>query len=127
MNDEKAQKEVFKDQNTQEMLNNPAPQHGFRDEKNKDFLEMIVSKINNGEIDLYKPQSLINNIYYDTLAEDVQGKMDMEAMNILSALREIKGLYDSGNEMSFQMENMVEQVRNVKERIELDSGDVFVI
>lgn len=127
MGEQGEQKAVFKDEQTQQMLNNPVQQSAFRESKNQEFLDLILAKIESKEIGLYTPSSLINDAVYSALSEEIQGKVDLEAMNLLSAIRDIKGLYDSGNKVSFQMENMVERVRNTKERIEIESGDVFVI
>ena len=60
------------------------------------------------------------------LDEEAQGKVDMEAVNLLAAIREMQGLHESGNQNSYQMENLVERVRNTKERLE-KSADLFII
>lgn len=127
MNAQNHQKAVFKDEGTQQMLNNPAQQTAFRDSRNQEFLDLILAKLESGDLNLYAPGSLMNIEVYETLNEELQGKVDLEAVNLLSAIRDIKGLYDSGNKTSYQMENMVERIRNTKERIESESGDVFVI
>lgn len=127
MPEDAQQKAVFKDEATQHMLNDPVSQTSFRNPANQQFLEEIIKLIDSGKIELYVPHSLINDAIYQALSEEIRGKVDLEAMNLLAAIRDIKGLHDSGNNFSYQMENMIDRVRNTKERIETESGDVFVI
>ena len=48
-------------------------------------------------------------------------------MNLLSALRDIKGLYDAGQKDTYQMQNLIDRVQNTKERLEEEGGDLFII
>lgn len=125
--DENKQKAVFVDDKTQKELNAPLSDPTGVDPADQEFLEMVVKMIDEGVIDLYKPDSLINHEFYDTLSEDRQGKADLEAVNLLSALRDIKGLYDGGFKDTFQIQNLVHRVRNTKERLEEEGGDMFII
>ena len=128
MNDENQQKSVFIDEATQRNLNTPLQDStGRLDGKDQEFLNLIISLIDDKKIDLYQPSTLINNAVYDKLDEQEQGKVDLEAMNMLTAIREIKGLYDNGYKETFQMENIVHRLRITKERLEEVSGDVFII
>ena len=128
MNDENQQKSVFIDEATQRNLNTPLQDStGRLDGKDQEFLNLIISLIDDKKIDLYQPSTLINNAVYDKLDEQEQGKVDLEAMNMLTAIREIKGLYDNGYKETFQMENIVHRLRITKERLEQVSGDVFII
>lgn len=127
MNDEKQQKTVYKDNKTQEMLNKPAAYSGGLKGEDKNFLEMVVELIKDGVIDPLKPDSIINHEVYDKLSEEAQGKVDLEAVNLTSALREIQALYESGNTETFQIQNMIDRVKNTKERLEEEGGDLFVI
>ncbi len=95
--------------------------------KNDAFLKKLISMIDDGKIDTLKPDTLINHAVYDILDELKQGNADIEALNLLSAIRDIYGLYKAGFENSFQMENLVERLRTTKERIEEVGGDLFVI
>jgi hypothetical protein len=113
------------DEQTQKRLNEPLKYSG--DSKNKDFLEMLVTMINGGKIQIYKPDSLINHGIYDKLDEMAKGKVDYEAINLLSAIREIKKLYDAGYKETYQIDNLVEQLRVTKERLEIQGGDIFII
>ena len=124
---EAVQKAVYKDEKTQEELNAPLSDPTGIDAENTEFMELVVSFINKGKIDLYKPDTLINHEFYDTLLPEKQGKADFEAVNLVASLREIKGLYDAGFKNSYQMQNLLHRIRNTKERIEEKSGDIFII
>ncbi len=125
--DEKQQKEVFIDEAHQEELNKPLEVKGGIKDENKKFLEFVVGLVNEGKIDLFTPHSLINDSVYNTLPEQKQGEVDLEAVNTLAAIRNIKGLYDAGHAESYQMENLVEKLRTTKEKFENELGDVFII
>ena len=47
-------------------------------------------------------------------------------MNLLSTIREIKGLYEAGFQDTYQLWYMVEKLRLTKERLEADN-DLFII
>ncbi len=111
----------------QKALNQPLKDPSGGGEANKKFLDDVVAKINDGKINLFSPSSLLNQEVYQKLSEQVQGKIDMDAVNLLAKLRDMKGLYDLGQTDSYQMENLAENVRLIKERIEAEAGDVFII
>lgn len=125
MNEQNQQTAVFVDPQTQKQLNEPLKYNGSS--QNKDFLEMLVKHINEGKIQIYKPDSLINHEVYDKLDQTSQGKADYEAVNMLMTIREIKGLYDAGYKDTYQIDNLVERLRVSKERLEVQGGDLFII
>ena len=111
----------------QKKLNEPLKDPSGLNEADRIFLNDVVSKIENGQINLYTPSSLINQGVYRGLPENVQGETDLNAVTLLARLREIKGLHDIGQDDSYQFENLVEQVRLTKENLEESAGDVFII
>ena len=128
MNDENQQKSVFIDEATQRNLNTPLQDStGKLDGKDQEFLNLIISLIDDNKINLYQPSTLVNSEVYDKLDELAQGKVDLESINMLAAIREIKDLYDNGFKETFQMENVVHKLRISKERIEDAGGDLFII
>ncbi len=127
MNEEDLQKAVYGDEKTQQMLNTPASDPTGVDPKDKEFLSALIALIEDKTIDLYKPETLFNKAVYEAMDSRLQGQADMEAVNLLSAIRDIKGLYDNGFEESFQIQNLVQRVRLTKERIEGEKGDLFII
>ena len=125
--DDSSQKAVYKDAATQSMLNDPVQKSGGMNAEDLKFMNLVVSMMNEGKIDGYAPSSLINTEYYDTLPEEKRGKADLEAINLLTSIRQIKDLHDAGFTETYQMENLVAQVRATKERIEDEGGDLFII
>ena len=111
----------------QEIINTPQNDPTGVDPADAEFLTKLMQLIEKGTIDLHRPSSLINSTIYDALTEDVQGKVDLEAFNMLSEIRQIHGLYQAGYTQTFQIQNLVHQVRLQKERLEGVSGDVFIL
>jgi len=111
----------------QKLLNTPLAMNQSIDPADQQFLNMLMEMVNSGKINLYQPATLINNPIYDKLPSEKQGKVDFEAVNLLSAVREIKGLYDNGFGQTFQIHNLVERLRLTKERLESEGGDLFII
>ena len=112
---------------TQQMLNSPLVHKQGLDPENQEFLLMLTNKIDKGEINLYRPSSLLNNTVYDTLSEESKGKADFDAVNMLTTIREIKKLWDLGHRDTYQIENMAQQLRLIKERLEQAGGDIYII
>ncbi len=128
MDDENQQKSVFMDEATQKNLNTPLQDNtGSMDGKDQEFLNLIISLIDDGKINLYQPSSLLKNEIYEKLDDKAKGEVDLAAMNMLNAIREIKGLNDNGFQETFQMKNLVHRLRMNKEQLESADGDVFII
>ena len=92
-----------------------------------EFLQMLMSKIEDGEIDLHVPSSLLNEPVYEALSEEAQGKADYNAITLLSTIRQIRQLWEMGDKESYQIQNLVHQVRMTKERLEEVGGDIYII
>lgn len=112
---------------TQQELNTPVSDPTGLSDKNQEFLNLVVSMMNDGKIQPYSPSSLINEAVYNGLTEEHKGKVDLEAINMLGALRQIKDLHDAGFTDTYQIKNMVDTARNTKERLEEEGGDIFII
>lgn len=127
MNDESTQKAIYKDEQTQAKLNEPLPDPTGLSDEDEEFLNMVMDLVEKGKIELHTPSSLINQDVYDELSDEIKGKADLEAFNLLAVIREVKDLIDSGNRETFQLQNSVQRFRLTKERIEKESGDIFII
>lgn len=127
MSEESQQKTVFKDPATQELLNKPVADPSGVSSDEESFLNLVLSLVNEGKISVHAPSSLINNEVYDKLDPMVQGKVDLEAVNLVNSIRQIKDLYDNGFANTFQMKSLVSDVFNIKNRLEIEKGDVFII
>lgn len=115
------------DPETQKRLNEPLKDPTGVDPKDQEFLQSIVSLIEEGKINLYRPSSLLNGEAYDKLSNELKAKADLESMNLLNSVRDIKNLYENGFRDSFQIQYAVNEARMEKERVEQVCGDVFII
>ena len=88
---------------------------------------MLMAKIDKGEIDLYRPATLINFPVYDKLDEAAKGKADFHAFNLLGTIREIRKLWSTGHRNTYQMENLTHRIRLTKEGLEEHGGDIYII
>ncbi|MBL4694533.1 hypothetical protein JKY72_04150 [Candidatus Gracilibacteria bacterium] len=127
MNDELQQKAVHKDENTQKELNAPTVDPTGVSPEDSAFLDLLIQMVGDGKIELYKPSSLFNDEVYDKLDTKRQGSVDMASINMLSAIRNIKDLYENGFKDSFQIQNLVHDLRVKKEAFEDTDGDLFII
>ncbi len=116
-----------------EILNKPAIDPAGMAPDVQIFLKSTMSKVYSGEINLIYPDSLINKSHYETLSEEGQGEADRKAVIFCNKLRDIKGLMDiSGGpilyaEPTYQIQQLVHELKMHKEEFEKKYGDVFVI
>lgn len=111
----------------QKDLNKPLTDPTGVSAEDQAFLQDVIAKIDGGKINLYHPGSLINTAVYDALSEEQRGKVDMNAMTLLSNVRNIKDLYSQGMADTYQIQNLVNSCRLMKERVEHDCGDCYII
>ena len=130
---EEATKEILKQaevdlpEDEQKKLGQPLKDDSGVNPEDVEFLQMLMSKIEDGEIDLHVPSSLLNESVYESLSEEAQGKADYNAMTLLSTIRQIRQLWEIGDTQSYQIQNLVHQVRVTKERLEEVGGDIYII
>lgn len=115
------------DPQIQKRLNEPLVKSNGLSKEDEAFLNLLVSKVEKREINLMQPSSLMNHTVYDRLSEDKKGKVDFDAVTLCSTLRQIYDLWKFYQKPTFQIENLVHQVRLTKERLEEISGDVYLI
>lgn len=111
----------------QQKLNTPPVNPKGLSAEDQAFLNQVVALADSGKINLMQPSSLIKHAVYDQLPSDKQGKVDFDAVNLATTLRNIYGLWKAYQQPTYQIENLVHQVRLTKERLEEISGDVYVI
>ena len=111
----------------QDKLNTPLADPTSMSQKSKDFLKLVMRLLKEGKIKLHVPDSLINFDVYDKLSEEKQGKVDLEAVNLITAIRDIHDLHEAGHVETYQMANLVDRVHNTKQRLEKEGGDLFII
>lgn len=114
---------------TQEMLNKP-----FSDSKtalsdeDKSFLEDLMKKVDDKEIDLHSPSSIMNQEIYDALSGEYQAKADLFIQSTLFIIRQVYDFYHSDHSNdSDMMISMVRELRQKKETLEKEVGDVLKI
>ncbi len=132
-NQNSAQQKILQFQNaefsaeTQASLNQPTAHPEGLDPKDQEFLGMVMEKIDKGEIDLYRPATLLNLAVYEKLSEEGKGKADFDAVNLLTSIREVRKLWVMEHTGSYQIENMIHRIRMTKERLEDLGGDIYII
>lgn len=111
----------------QSNLNKPLVDPTGVSDEDKAFLNDVIAKIESGRINPLTPSSLLNKEVYDKLDEVKQGKADMNALTLLSNVRQIKELSDLGDMDTYQAQNLVKSCRLMKERVEKECGDCYII
>lgn len=96
------------------------------DDKQNVFLQTILSLIDKGEIDVYKPQTFLNHEVYDKLDQAWRDKTDLALMNIANLLQSIYLFRVSKQtpDESPILSQMIEELWQMKQRIE-ETHDVF--
>lgn len=96
------------------------------DDEHASFMKTVISLIDAGTIDTKSPMSFLNLAIYNHISPELHAKTDQALPNISSLLERIMDLHarPEKNE-SFEMQNLIESLWQVKERIEKEA-DVFV-
>lgn len=115
------------DDKTQQQLNKPLKDKTGFNEGHEEFLKMLVAKLESGELDTHKPATLYNRAVYDKLPEEEQEKTDLTAVNLMSLIRQIESLWKIDQSATFQIQNLVESVFQMKSKFEKEHGDVYII
>jgi hypothetical protein len=99
---------------------------GTMGDEHTNFLQTVIGMMDRKEIDSSQPQSLLNHDVYDALPEEWKDKVDLALINIADQLRLIEEFYRSTQTPNAapQLETMIEQLWQMKQRIE-ETHDVF--
>lgn len=119
--------DVIIDPETQERLNKPLKDKTGLDEEYENFLHALIKKLEDGSINPHNAQTLYNRAVYDKLSEEDQEKADLTAINLISIIRQIEALWKAEHKTSFQIQNLVETVWQMKSKFEEQYGDVYII
>ncbi len=120
-------KDVIIDPKTQKRLNEPLKDQTGFNEGHEDFLNMIIKKIENGELDVHNAQTLYNHAVYDNLNEEEKEKADLTAINLISTIRQLESIWKLDKKPTFQIQNIVETIFQMKSKFEDEHGDVYII
>ncbi len=114
---------------TQTMLNAPwSDPTTSLSKDDKAFLDDLIHKIEDGDIQLHMPSSILHHKVYDKLPSQTQAKVDLWIQATLAAIRRVHDFYhnpyDNNSDM---MIAMVRELRLKKEMLEKEFGDVLKI
>lgn len=103
-----------------------APILGDMGDEYKHFAVTISTLLENGSLDVGKPETFLNKSVYDGLDQEWKGRADMAMMNVATLLSHIYDFYKSKQtpDACPQLATMIEQLWDMKQRIETH-GDVF--
>jgi len=112
---------------TQAILNKPLNDATGFNEGQEGFLQMLIKQLESKKLNPDNPDTLYNHAIFDKLPEAEQEKASLTAINLMSMIRQIEGLYKLDKSATFQIQNLVETVFQMKSRFEKEHGDVYVI
>lgn len=112
---------------TQQMLNKPVKDQTGFNEGQEAFLKDLIEKIENKTLNPLDINTLYNKPVYDKLTEEEMEQTDVASFNIMSIIRQIESLWTLEKKATFQIQNLVETVFQMKSRFEEKHGDVFII
>jgi len=112
---------------SQQVANNPIEDPTGMDSDDEQLVNMIVSLVDDGKINLYQPSSLLNQEVYNGLSDGEKGKVDQQTFNMLATVREIYNYNQSDfTNNSYQFQNNVHKLKLQKEQTEKEIGNVYV-
>ncbi|MFC1810444.1 hypothetical protein ACFLZH_02995 [Patescibacteria group bacterium] len=115
------------DEYVQDMINKPQIDPTGIDDTDLEFMKKVIALVENKTIDVHTPETLLNKKVYDGLEESAQGKADLNGVNLLNEIRQIKILWDKGDRDSFQIQNLIQRMRHTKQRVEKEIGNCYII
>lgn len=115
------------DQKTQQTLNQPLKDDTGFNEGHEEFLKLLIEKLNTRVLVTTNPSTLYSQEVYGKLSEEDQEKADLTAINLMSLIRQIESLWKLDQTASFQIQNLVETVFQMKSKFEKEYGDVYII
>lgn len=97
-----------------------SPTSGDMGDEHKRFAVTISALLENGEIDVTKPETFLNTSVYENLGDEWKAKTDLSLMNIATLLTHIYTFYKSKQtpDACPQLATMIEQLWQMKQRIE---------
>ncbi len=120
-------KDTVIDPKTQAALNEPLGDKTGFNTGHEDFIKMLKAKLESGELDPHNTETLYNHAIYDKLSEEEQEKSSLTAVNLMSTIRQLETLWNLGHKATFQIQNLVETVFQMKSKFEEKNGDVYII
>ena len=100
---------------------------GDMGDEHTNFVKLISKMLQAGEINPFEPETFLKTENYDKLSEDQKSQVNLSMVNIADSLRHVADFYLSKEtpDASPQLQTMIEQLWEMKERVEKTYGDVF--
>ncbi len=100
---------------------------GSMGDEQTSFVKLISELITTEQINPFQPETFFHKDIYDALPTESKQQVDLATMNIADLLRHVADFYLSKEtpNASPQLENMIEQLWVMKERVEKQYGDVY--
>jgi methylaspartate ammonia-lyase len=100
---------------------------GAMGDEHTNFVKLISGMITSGEINPFQPETFFHMDVYNALSEESKQKVDLATINIADQLRHVADFYLSKQtpDASPQLQTMIEQLWQMKERVESVHGDVY--
>lgn len=111
----------------QKCLNDPTAKGTALQDEHRNFLKILINKLKKRKINIYLPASLFNHAVFDKLSENEQERANLAAINLLNIIRQIETLWTFERRETFQIQNLVETVWQMKSQYEQTHGNVFII
>ena len=101
---------------------------GTMGDAHTDFVQLIAKMIKDKTIDVQKPETFLNRSVFDALDELSRSKVEGSMVNIADMLRHVAEFYISKEtpDAAPQLQTMIEQLWQMKDRVEKEFGDVFI-
>ena len=120
-------KDHITDPETQKTLNEPFKDKTGFNVGHEEFLKDLLKKLEDKTIDPHNINTLYNKPVYEKLTEEEMEQTDVVSFNIISIIRQIEQLWVLEQKATFQIQNLVETVFQMKSKFEKEHGDVFII
>ncbi len=111
----------------QSIVNIPPVNPNGINETDQEYLKKVMDMIDTRKINLLAPRTLLNIDIYEKLDPQQELKVDMNTQALMARLREIHTLWQLDEVFTYQIQNLIASVRDIKSRVEEDCGDVYVI
>ena len=97
------------------------------DEKHKKFLADLIGMLDRKEMNATAPSSLVKQTVYDALPQEQKDAVDYALLNFADQIRHIEWYFRSTTtpNASPQLQTMIEQLWQMKSRLEEKHGDVL--
>lgn len=100
---------------------------GAMGDEHTEFVKLIAKMITSGEINVYAPETFYKDGAYEALKEEARAQVDIAMVNIADLLRHVAEFYLSKKtpDASPQLQQMIEELWQMKERVEKKHGDIL--